>query len=136
MSISELYESQKAIALSEFKEIITDSNLLRLPTGQTLKLRLQLIDDSFLEVNASATGRYSYHWERRLTGRADIYRYDNAPHAAWKRVATFPAHFHNGSDEKVEASDISSDPAQAIRQVLAFIRKSLHQERQEQQREG
>ena len=28
MSISELYESQKAIALSEFKEIITDSCLL------------------------------------------------------------------------------------------------------------
>lgn len=61
MSISELYESQRAMALSEFGDIITDENILRLPSGEALKLRLQLIDESFLEVNVSVSGRYSYH---------------------------------------------------------------------------
>ena len=131
MSISDLYESQKAIALIEFEEIVINANMMRLANGEALKLRLQLIDESFLEVNVSATGRYSYHLERRLIGRSDIYRFDNAPHMAWNKVATFPAHFHNGSDENVEASDISSDPTQAIRQVLNFVRSRLYQERQE-----
>jgi hypothetical protein len=129
MSISELYENQRAISLSEFGDIVADGNVLRLPSGEALKLRLQLIDDSFLEVNVSISGRYSYHWERRLIGRADIYRFDNAPHSAWRTVASYPAHFHNGRDEHVEASDISQDPIQAIRQVLTLIRRKLHAER-------
>lgn len=136
MSISELYESQRAMALSEFGDIITDENILRLPSGEALKLRLQLIDESFLEVNVSVSGRYSYHWERRLTGRADIYRFDNAPHSAWRRVATYPAHFHNGSDEQVETSDLSRDPSQAIWQVLTFIRRKLHEEKLKQVQSG
>lgn len=133
MSISEVYETQRAIALGEFEDVVTDSNLLKLPSGEALKLRLQLIDDSFLEVNVSARGRYSYHWERRLIGRSDIYRFDNAPHVARKTVATYPAHFHNGSDEQVEASDTSREPSEAIRQVLTFVRNKLREERMRQE---
>ena len=132
MSISAIYENQRAIALNEFNDIITAGSVLRLPSGEALKLRLQLIDDSFLEVNISVTGRYSYHWERRLIGRTDIYRFDNAPHTAWKAVASYPAHFHNGSDENVEASPISRDLAEAIRQVLGFVRLKLYEEQQKQ----
>jgi hypothetical protein len=134
MSISELYESQRVISLSEYGDIVAEGNVLRLPSGEALKLRLRLIDESFLEVNVSASGRYSYHWERRLTGRADIYRFDNAPHSVWRRVSTYPAHFHNGGDEAVETSDISQDPLQAIRQVLTFVRGKLHAERLEQEK--
>lgn len=132
MNISAVYEGQRAVALNEFNDVIAAGSVLRLPSGEALKLRLQLIDDSFLEVNVSATGRYSYHWERRLIGRTDIYRFDNAPHNAWRKVATYPSHFHNGSDEQVEASDLSLDPSQAIRQVLAFIRRKLREEQQQQ----
>lgn len=111
MNISKVYEAQEEIAVSEFEDIISHATIMRRSEGEALKLRLHLIDDSFLEVNLSTTGRYSYHWERRLVGRSDTYRFDNAPHGVWNSVATFPAHFHNGSNEHVEASDISRDPA-------------------------
>ena len=74
--------------------------------------------------------------EGNALGRADIYRFDNAPHSAWRRVATYPAHFHNGSDEQVETSDLSRDPSQAIRQVLTFIRRKLHEEKLKQVQSG
>jgi len=136
MNISKVYEAQEAIAVSEFDDIVSDTTIMRRLGGEALKLRLHLIDDSFLEVNLSTTGRYSYHWERRIMGRTDVYRFDDAPHAVWNKVATFPAHFHNGSNEHVEASDISRDPAQAIRQVLTFVRRKLREEQQKQVQSG
>ena len=48
----------------------------------------------------------------------------------------YPAHFHNGSDAQVEASDISRDPSQAIQQVLAFVRRMLHEEKLKQVQSG
>lgn len=128
MSISRTYEALLHIALNEFPDVVVWGNLLRLPSGEALKLRLHLTDDSFIEINLSPTGRYSYHWDRRLIGRSDIYRFDNAPHNAWKRVTTYPAHFHNGSEDNVEASPLDSDPAQAIRQVCSFARNTFQKE--------
>ena len=133
MSISEVYEHQLAIAQREFKDIIAGGSIWRLSNVEALKLRLQLIDDSCLEANVSSTERYSYHWERRLIGHADFYRFDNGPHVAWKNIASFPAHFHNGSNEQVEASYVSREPSEAIRQVLTFIRNRIREERLKQQ---
>jgi hypothetical protein len=129
MSISETYEFLRETVLSEYADLVVRGDLLRLPSGEVLKLRLYLADESFVEVNVSATGRYSYHWERRLTGRSDIYRFDNAPHSRWQAVATYPNHFHNGAEDQVESSEISSEPMEAIRQVCAFIRAKLRDER-------
>jgi hypothetical protein len=129
MSISETYEFLRETVLSEYADLVVRGDLLRLPSGEVLKLRLYLADESFVEVNVSATGRYSYHWERRLTGRSDIYRFDNAPHSRWQAVATYPNHFHNGAEDEVESSEISSEPMEAIRQVCAFIRAKLRDER-------
>lgn len=129
MSISDTYERLHKIAVSEYADLVVRGDLLRLPSGEVLKLRLHLADESFVEVNVSSTGRYSYHWERRLSGRSDIYRFDNAPHARWQAVATFPNHFHNGAEDAVESSEISHDPVEAIRQVCAFVRTKLRDER-------
>lgn len=129
MSISETYEFLRETVLSEYADLVVRGDLLRLPSGEVLKLRLYLADESFVEVNVSATGRYSYHWERRLTGRSDIHRFDNAPHSRWQAVATYPNHFHNGAEDQVESSEISSEPMEAIRQVCAFIRAKLRDER-------
>ncbi len=73
----------------------------------------------------SASGRYSYHWERRLIGKGDLYRHDNAPHDRWRHLATFPKHFHDGSESNVVASSISDNPEQAVREFLTFVRRKL-----------
>ena len=43
----------------------------------------------------------------------------------WKRVSTFPKHFHNGSQNKAQESYINDDPASGIREFMNFIRMML-----------
>jgi len=105
--------------------VVVNAQILSLPTGDPLKLRLDIADDSLLDVYISVSGRYSYHRERRLIAAGDLYRHDNAPHDRWRHVATFPKHFHDGNDSNVVASHISDDPEQAIREFLTFVRHKL-----------
>jgi hypothetical protein len=105
--------------------VVFNARVVSLPTGDPLKLRLDIVDDSLLDVFISNSGRYSYHWERRLTSRGDLYRHDNAPHSRWRHVATFPKHFHDGSDSNVAESHISDDPQNAMREFLTFVRHKL-----------
>jgi len=112
MTILTTYEALRTIALSEFADVVVNAQIVTLPTGDPLKLRLDIADGSLLDVFVSAGGRYSYHWERRLAGRDDLYRHDNAPHDRWRHVATFPKHFHDGSESNVIASSIADNPEQ------------------------
>ena len=41
-------------------------------------------------------------------------------------TATFPRHFHNGSEMEVIESEISEVPADALREMLAFVRAKLN----------
>jgi hypothetical protein len=125
MPIWTVYRALQQIARLEFADIVIDAQVLTLSTGDPHKLRLDILDGSLLDVFISASGRYSYHWERRLTPAGDLYRHDNAPHKKWRTVTTFPRHFHNGSEEIVVASHISDDPHQAIREFLTFVRRKL-----------
>lgn len=125
MTILSTYKSLAAIAISEFADVVVSAAILTLPTGDPLKLRLDMVDSSLLDVYLSASGRYSYHWERRLTGKGDFYRHDNAPHDKWLSLSTFPKHFHDGGENTVVASDISDNPADALRMVLTFVRRKL-----------
>jgi len=100
--------------------VVVHVQVLSLPTGDPLKLRLDIVD-----VFVSGSGRYSHHWERRLTSKDDLYRHDNAPHEKWHHVATFPKHFHDGSEGNVTESHINNDPQEAIRQFLTFVRHKL-----------
>ena len=84
------------------------------PTGDPLKLRLDIADGSLLDVFLSASSRYSYHWERSLTASGDLYRHDNSPHERWRHLATFPKHFHDGSEGNVVESYINDMPDRAI----------------------
>lgn len=74
------YNALKAIALQEFADFVVHAEILKLPTGDPLKLRLSIVDGSLLDVFISASGRYSYHWERGMISKGEIYRHDNAPH--------------------------------------------------------
>jgi len=90
------------------------------------ELRIKLNDDSFVDVwySINLENRYSYHWERKHID-GSIYRHDNAPHIKWKDIETFPKHFHNKSEENVEASYISDKPENAIREMMNFVKTKI-----------
>jgi len=125
MSILKLYTTLQAIALTEFSSVLISAKLMVLPTGDPLKLRLDVVDGSFVDIFLSVHGRYSYHWERRLTLKGDVYRHDNAPHERWRHISTFPKHFHNGQESNVEDSHIHNNPEVAIREFLTFVTQKL-----------
>lgn len=125
MPTSTVYRTLADIARREFGDVVVNTQMLTLPTGDPLKLRLDIVDGSLLDIYLSVSGRYSYHWERRLTDAGDLYRHDNAPHQKWRHVTTFPKHFHNGSENNVIDSHLSDDPETAIREFLTFVRRTL-----------
>lgn len=128
MPISAIYNTLLQVALTEFDDIVIQAQVIHLPTGDPHKLRLNLVDGSFIDIYISVTGRYAYHWERRLIGKGEVYRHDNAPHKAWRYVSTFPKHFHDGQEDKVTESHLSSTPSEALKQVCAFARQKLRSE--------
>ncbi len=90
------------------------------------KIRAFIKDGSFVDIwfSRKIPGRFSYHWER---GHIDnrIYRHDNFPDPRWKKISTFPKHFHNGSQTHVEKSLIDNDPILGVRQFMDLVRKKL-----------
>ena len=108
----------REIAEVEFSDIVAETLTL-----DVNELRIILTDSSFVDVwfSLKLQGRYSYHWERKaIDGK--IFRHDNAPHKRWEFIATFPRHFHNGSETCVEESRISELPDNALREFLSFAR--------------
>ena len=116
------YQALMRLALDEFKDIITHTIFIGGTPASPNKLRLTLTDGSFLDVWLSADGDYSYHWEQRRQ-RGRLYRWDNAPH--YPHVGTFPAHLHDGDENTIVESHLSPAPADALRQVLDFVRRRL-----------
>ena len=114
----------KKIALSEYRDIVERTASILSPAGRMRKLRIYILDGSFVDVWCSSKGDYSFHWERRFIN-GSLYRHDNAPHARWRYVPTFPKHFHNGRQDNVESSFISDSPEEALRDFLDFVRGKL-----------
>jgi Family of unknown function (DUF6516) len=114
-------ERLREIAEVEFVDIVVEAVI-----PDINELRIILTDGSFVDVwfSLKLQGRYSFHWERRaLDGK--IYRHDNSPHKRWESVATFPRHFHDGSETNVSESHLSEVPEQALREFFAFVRASI-----------
>jgi hypothetical protein len=113
-------ERLRELAQVEFVDIVVEAIIPNIN-----ELRIILTDGSFVDVwfSLKLRGRYSFHWERRaLDGK--IYRHDNSPHKRWEAVATFPRHFHDGSETNVSESHLSEVPEEALREFLAFVRAS------------
>ena len=110
-------EQLRDIAEVEFVDIVVEAFIPDLN-----ELRIILADGSFVDVwfSLKLQGRYSFHWERRAID-GTIYRHDNAPHRRWEAVATFPRHFHNGSETSVSESYLSAVPEEALREFLQFV---------------
>ena len=122
--ISGIYKRLKSIADNEFSDIVLNSEIIFSFSGRARKLRLLLLDATFIDIWYSLEGEYSYHWEQREF-RDTIYRHDNAPHAKWASVKTFPKHCHNGTDDKVVESFIPDTPEEAIRVFVGIVREQL-----------
>ena len=114
--------------LAEEQLIVVSTRIIYLPSGEPQKLRIYLIDETILDVWVYSSGKYSYHWDRRMIQKG-VYRFDNAPHIKWLGVKTYPDHFHYGSEENVIESSITKEPEKAIVQVLAFIKTVILKER-------
>lgn len=90
------------------------------------KRRIFLRDGSFVDVWVSVklAERFGFHWERRhLDGT--FFRYDNFPDPEWRRVATFPYHFHEGSDNQVVPSSFPPSVRDGFRAFMAFVESRL-----------
>ncbi|MCX6649749.1 MAG: DUF6516 family protein [Candidatus Bathyarchaeota archaeon] len=122
MDVEALLSAMRETALDGYPDIVTDATIHRKPSGTIEKLRLLLVDDTFLDVWLSPSGRYSYHWERRGVN-GTIYRYDNAPHKRGGKRA-FP-HFHDGSEENVAERRLVEDPLMAFESILGVVRTKI-----------
>ena len=110
----------REIAEVEFDDIVEDVIV------ELNELRIVLIDGSYVDVwfSLKLKDRYSYHWERKSID-GSIYRHDNAPHARWKNLPTFPKHYHSRSEDTVIPSHISDNTESALRDFLDFVSKYM-----------
>jgi hypothetical protein len=110
----------KRIAEVEFSDIVKST----VQVGY--KLRIVLINESFIDVYLSQKlpDKFGFHWEC-TDESGTFYRYDNFPDKNWHSVATFPYHFHKGSQDSVEASPFPSTPIEGFRAFMEFIRNKI-----------
>lgn len=118
----DIYQSLASMALVEYDDIVTHTQFVGGTPASPNKLRLVLVDGSFLDVWLSAEGDYAYHWEQRRQ-RGQLHRWDNAPHHP--RVGSYPAHLHDGEENTVVESDLDPSPEVALGQVLNYVRSRL-----------
>jgi len=103
---------------------VSEAEILYTESKEPLKLRLNIVDGSIVDIFYSTGGKYSYHWDRRIVN-GSVYRHDNAPHKRWRKIKTFPKHFHQEAEYTVKESYISDDPLSAIKEFLGFVRRIL-----------
>jgi ligand-binding sensor domain-containing protein len=116
------YRILEQIAKTGFSDIVKNTALIGGKSAQPNKLRVFLIDGSFLDVWLSDEFDYSFHWEQRAV-RGLIHRWDNAPDHP--EVESFPHHFHDGKENNILSSQLNDDMKDAFKDVLGFIRAKL-----------
>lgn len=121
--ILSLYKHLKKIADSEYSDIVEGSEIIFTYSGRARKLRIKIIDNTFIDIWYSLDGEYSFHWEQTI--RNTFYRHDNAPHKKWSFVKTFPKHCHDRTQKNVTESNLSEIPDEALREFLDIVRKKM-----------
>ncbi len=124
MVILQIYQRQLEVVRQKFGDIVSEAEILYTESKEPLKLRLNIVDGSIVDIFYSTGGKYSYHWDRRIVN-GSVYRHDNAPHKHWRKIKTFPKHFHQEAEYTVKESYISDDPLSAIKEFLGFVRRIL-----------
>jgi hypothetical protein len=113
-------ETLKRIAEVEFADIVL--NTLRIE----YKIRITLVDNSFIDIHLSQKlpAKFGFHWEC-MDASGTIYRYDNFPDKKWQSIETFPYHFHNGSQDAVEASPFPSSVIDGFRAFMELVKSKI-----------
>ena len=124
--LEEVYRHVLRLAVSRYRDVVRAVARVESGSGVLVKVRVVFVDESFLDVYWSPTGRYSLHYERRHVD-GTVYRHDNAPHWRHRRLRTFPKHFHAGSEDNVEESRLPDDPLEAVEAFLRFIERVVKQ---------
>ena len=108
------------IARIEFADIVRSSQHIE------FKLRIILTNHTFIDVYLSRKlpDKFGFHWEC-MDNSGTIYRYDNCPDQQWKLIPTFPYHFHNGEQNKVEQSPFPLDVIEGFRAFMNFVREKM-----------
>src|SRR4030066_1795304 len=132
-SLEERFVRIIELVLTEFSDIVADAQLRFTSSGAVERLRIFLKDESFVDVWLSEAGKYSFHWEHRHV-RGFIHRHDNAPHSKWRKIKTFPKHFHDGGEDNVTESNIPDDPVSATNYFLIFVRGFLQKRGKEKRK--
>ena len=119
-----VYKELVLIAEEQFSDIVLSADIMFTSSNRAQKLRVSLIDDTFVDIWLTLDGRYSYHWH---SFEKFIYRHDNAPHEKWNFVSTFPKHCHDGKEKNVTASDIPDDYRRAMQFFMGKVREKLRE---------
>lgn len=122
--ILDLYRQLKEISNNEYGDIVEESEIVFSFSGRARKLRLNIIDNTFIDIWYSSGREYSFHWEQTHV-RNSVYRHDNAPHKRWFHIKTYPKHCHEGAQDNVVESNLSDNPEQALREFLSVVRKRI-----------
>ncbi len=85
------------IVNDEFSDIVVNAELY--PD----KIRLCLIDDSWIDVRYPIEDKFSFHWQRG----EKIYRIDTAPHH--RNIKTYPRHIHLGSEDNIVEDNVTEE---------------------------
>ena len=114
-------EILKEIIEDQFLDIVED--ILR-PSEE--KLRVVLKDGSFIDVRLSqkVKNRFDFHWERRHIN-GNIFRYDNFPDIRFKRLKSFPYHFHYKKENKVVEAEFRKSLKHGFKDFMDFVRNYL-----------
>lgn len=117
-----IIDDLKRIAEVEFANIVRETFFVN------YKLRIILIDDSFIDVHLSQSipNKFSFHWEC-MNSTEVLYRYDNFPDKRWRTVSTYPHHFHVGSQDIVEASPFPLNSIDGFRAFMEFVWEKMRE---------
>ena len=88
------------------------------------KIRLILEDSSFVDIRVSrkVKNRFDFHWERRHVD-GTIYRYDNFPDTKFKKLTTYPYHFHDKNEGAAKSSPFRLKLPYAFIDFMEFVRR-------------
>lgn len=126
--ILKLYKQLENVTLKDFPDIVASTEIIYSYTLRARKLRIWLIDTSYIDIWYSLDGKYSFHWE---IGLGKIYRHDNAPHNKWANIGTFPKHCHDDLQDNVIESHLPNQPQEALKEFLSAVRNKLLDKRLE-----
>lgn len=108
-------EKLSFIAKEEFSDILRSE-----PVILETKIRLYLVDGSFIDIRYPLKTEYSFHWQKD----PDPFRVNTAPDHS--ELKTFPRHIHRGG--KVKEDTITSfdfSPEDNLRRFLKVVREEL-----------